>query len=110
MHNEILHLINILIDNEVEAESQRQNLSRRPYFSIHDAFKTLDSNNDGYITMEEFREILDDYGIFATQRDVLNLMKRYDKGHRGKISYSDFVQETAPKSPSKYRSHYNIKP
>jgi len=52
--------------------------------------------------MEEFREILDDYGIFATQRDVLNLMKRYDKGHRGKISYSDFVQETAPKSPSKY--------
>lgn len=49
--------------------------------------------------MEEFREVLNEYAIFATTNDLVNLVKRYDKNADGKISYSEFLNEMTPKSP-----------
>jgi Ca2+-binding EF-hand superfamily protein len=49
--------------------------------------------------MEEFREVLNEYGIFATTNDLVSLVKRYDKNADGKISYSEFLNEMTPKSP-----------
>ena len=52
--------------------------------------------------MDEFRDILDEYGIFATTNDLINLVKRYDKNMDGRVSYTEFINEMTPKSPSKY--------
>lgn len=42
------------ISAELTAESLRQRLSKRPYFSVSSAFHTLDLNDNGFITLDEF--------------------------------------------------------
>jgi Ca2+-binding EF-hand superfamily protein len=90
------------LDAERLAESLRQRLSRIPSFNLYDAFKAVDKSNDGVITLDEFRSILQDHGLYATTKDLESLMDRYDKDRDGRVSYSEFVQEVRPKSPSKY--------
>ena len=40
----------LVLNAETEAEYLRQKLSKRRLFSVHDAFKALDSTEKGYIT------------------------------------------------------------
>lgn len=68
-----------MLINEVEAETLRQSISRRPLFSMHDAFTAIDSDDNGFITLEEFKRILNDHGIFVTNQDLIALINRYDK-------------------------------
>jgi Ca2+-binding EF-hand superfamily protein len=90
------------LDAERTAERLRQRLSRIPSFNLYDAFRAVDKSNDGVITLDEFRSILRDHGLYATEKDLESLMERYDKDRDGRVSYSEFVQEVRPKSPSKY--------
>jgi Ca2+-binding EF-hand superfamily protein len=90
------------LSNEAFSEDLRQKLSRRPLFNIYEAFKTLDRNDNGVIDEHEFRDLLIDHGIYASGKELSNLLKRYDRNNDGKISYYEFVQELTPKSPSKY--------
>lgn len=92
----------IHLDSERVAESLRQRLNRNPSFNLYDAFKAVDKSNDGVITLDEFRSMLQDHGLYATTKDLESLMDRYDKDRDGRVSYSEFVQEVRPKSPSKY--------
>jgi len=62
----------------------------------------LDLNRDGKITFEELRSMLQQYGVFPTEIDMQNIMKRFDKDKDGVISYTEFAEEMTPKSPSKY--------
>ena len=86
---------------EVQSEALRNNLSKRPYFSVFEAFSLLDKNEQGFITFDEIKEILIDHGIFATAIDLKGLVLRYDKNLDGKITYAEFVSEISPKSPQK---------
>jgi len=43
---------------EESAELLRKRLSRRPKFSAHDAFTSMDVNKLGYVTKEDFRSLL----------------------------------------------------
>mmetsp|Transcript_7207 Transcript_7207/g.13232 ORF Transcript_7207/g.13232 Transcript_7207/m.13232 type:complete len:379 (-) Transcript_7207:37-1173(-) len=95
-------VLRIHLDSERVAESLRQRLNRIPSFNLYDAFKAVDKTNDGVITLDEFRSILQDHGLYATTKDLESLMDRYDKDRDGRVSYSEFVQEVRPKSPSKY--------
>jgi len=42
-----------------------------------------------------------DHGIYVSNKDVLNLVERFDKNQDGKVTYSEFVSEITPKSPTK---------
>lgn len=86
---------------EESAELLRKKLARRPYFSAHDAFSAVDSDRNGYITRDEFKNILRDNGFYATDGEISWLIDRYDKNHDGRISYSEFIDEILPKSPSR---------
>mgnify|MGYP001951128349 CR=1 FL=1 len=85
-------------------ESMRQQLAKRPLFSVHDAFKTLDRYEQGYISKDDFKEIFDEYGIFVTQKDVKSLVERceHEMKGTGKITYTDFLREMSPKSLVSY--------
>ena len=87
--------------NEGSAEVIRQRLATRPYFDAYDAFKTLDIDNHGYITGEEMRVLLREHGFSATSQELITLVDRYDKKKEGRISYTNFLDETTPKSPLK---------
>mmetsp|Transcript_34776 Transcript_34776/g.25928 ORF Transcript_34776/g.25928 Transcript_34776/m.25928 type:complete len:151 (-) Transcript_34776:174-626(-) len=43
---------------EESAELLRKRLGRRPNFSVHDAFAAVDVDKNGYITRDEFRQVL----------------------------------------------------
>jgi len=94
-------VLSILIQNETNSEGLRQKLNRRPLFNVYEAFKALDKNDTGAFTIDEFKELLLDNGIYATSKDLLNLVQRFDKNQDGKVTYAEFVQEITPKSPSK---------
>lgn len=70
-------------------------------FSVYDAFKACDVNGDGIVTKEEIRRLLDSRGYYVTDNEVSTLMEKFDKDRDGKISYSEFMEEILPKSPSK---------
>ena len=95
-------LLNSIINNEVLSENLRQKLARRPNFNIVDAFKALDKYDKGYATLEDIKNLLTNHGIKANGTELFALIKRYDRCDSGKISFTDFVKEIAPKSPTKY--------
>jgi len=86
---------------EESAELLRKRLGRRPNFNVHDAFSTVDANNNGFITKDEFRRLLCRAGVCATEKELNSLVDRYDKNADGRVSYSEFMDEILPKSPSK---------
>jgi len=51
-------LMNKLFEAEVEAEEIRQVLSKRYLFDIGDAFAAIDAENNGFITLDDFKNIL----------------------------------------------------
>ena len=86
---------------EEAAELLRKRLSRRPNFSVHDAFQTVDKDGNGYLTRNEFGRILAESGIYASSEELMQLLDRYDRNKDGRISYSEFMEEMLPKSPQK---------
>ena len=72
---------------------------------MYDAFKTLDLDQDGVINYEELKIMLNSYGIYTTENDMINLFNRFDKDKDGKIKYQEFVSEVAPKSPQRYSKY-----
>lgn len=86
---------------EESAEYLRKRLLRRPGFSAHDAFTACDKDRNGYITRDEFKSILREYGFYALDSELTWLVDRYDRNRDGRISYSEFIDEILPKSPSR---------
>jgi Ca2+-binding EF-hand superfamily protein len=86
---------------EESAELLRKRLLRRPGFSAHDAFNACDADKNGYITRDEFKKILREYGFYALDSELTWLVDRYDRNRDGRISYSEFIDEILPKSPSR---------
>lgn len=100
--NKFISVIRLHIENETIAESIRQKLDRRPRFNLYEAFRAVDKDQNGYITLDEFSAILTCHGFFASSKDLQSLMERYDRDRDGRVSYSEFVSEVTPKSPRKY--------
>jgi len=103
---ETKHLVKKVLDDHIRNESRneeiRQKLNRRPLFNIYESFKALDKNDNGFIDINEFRDALIEHGLYASTKEISNIVKRYDHNNDGKVSYYDFVQELTPKSPKKY--------
>lgn len=61
----------------------------------------MDKNDNGFIAPAEFRCMLEDYGVYVSNKDIQVLLTRYDKNNDGRVSYSEFCNEILPKSPKK---------
>eukprot|EP00825_Cyclidium_porcatum_P034670 TRINITY_DN3643_c0_g1_i11.p1 TRINITY_DN3643_c0_g1~~TRINITY_DN3643_c0_g1_i11.p1 ORF type:complete len:379 (-),score=51.29 TRINITY_DN3643_c0_g1_i11:291-1427(-) len=90
-----------MIDGVVEADRLRSRLNQRPMFTLTDAFSAIDSLDQGFVTQYEFKQILNEYGIFVQKQELQQLMSRFDKDQDGKVSYKEFIQEMTPQSPYK---------
>jgi Ca2+-binding EF-hand superfamily protein len=55
---------------------------------IAEAFDRLDSDDTGFISKENLREVL---GENSTEKEVNAIMSASDKDRDGKISYADFL-------------------
>ena len=80
-----------LLKKEANNEHLRQSLVKRPLFSTYDAFKQLNVSGSGHITRNDLKEVLEDYGVFSTKKDIKQLVDDFDQTKNGKISYSEFM-------------------
>jgi len=92
----------ILINGEVSFEKIRQRLLSEKDRSLSDFFKMLDQSDNNFVTQNQLKEFLREYGICVQPKEVKMLVERFTKSVKGRISYIDFVKTLTPKSPKKY--------
>lgn len=85
------------MENEKTSNLLKKRLSEREDFTLQEAFSVLDKDQNGYISIDEFRAILNDYAIIPTISDLISLMKRFDKNRDGRVTYKEFLSEMTPK-------------
>jgi Ca2+-binding EF-hand superfamily protein len=52
--------------------------------------KTLDKNNDGFVSCEEFNAQLKELNVFITKAEEHTLLRRFDTNGDGKVSMEEF--------------------
>lgn len=72
----------------------------RPFFNIYQAFNSLDINNDGRVTYDELKRMIESRGYMVDKRELSSVMEKMDKNKDGAISYHEFRDEMLPKSPN----------
>lgn len=85
---------------ELACETLRQRLMARPFFDLNEAFNSLDVNNDGRVTYDELKRMIESRGFVVNSKDLTHVVDKMDKDGDGTISYSEFRQEMLPKSPN----------
>ena len=83
-----------------------------PYFNVYDAFSSLDLNEDGMITRDEFRRIIMSRGFSISEKEVSQIVDKMDQNKNGRISFNEFKKEILPRSPERHskvmsKSHKN---
>ena len=69
-------------------------MNRRPSFNIHEAFKTTDRIDQGYITVDQLRSLLNEHKYYPSEKELINLVNRYDRNKDGRISYSEVSKKS----------------
>lgn len=87
---------------EVVAESVRQRLQRQPYFNVYEAFNSLDANDSGAISREEFKRLIQSRGFYVSEKEATEIVEKMDKNKNGRVSFAEFREEIMPKSPVRH--------
>lgn len=74
---------------ESYSESLRQRLYKRPGFNLYEAFISCDLNDDGTVSREELRRLIESRGFYVSDKEVNQLVEKLDKDRDGRISYSE---------------------
>lgn len=67
--------------------------------NLRRAFKKLDPQNTGYLSLPEFRQVLSLCNLLLTEEEVYHVMSEFDEKMDGKISYKKFLSETFSNDP-----------
>ena len=84
---------------ENAAEALRQRLNSRPDFNAYEAFNSLDLNEDGRVSANEIRRMIESRGYWVGQKEVDQVVEKMDKNKDRTVSYSEFADEQRNKSP-----------
>lgn len=74
---------------ESYSESLRQRLYKRPGFNLYEAFISCDLNDDGSISKDELRRLIESRGFYVSEKEVSQLVEKIDKDRDGRISYAE---------------------
>ena len=86
---------------ECASETLRQRLSTRPMFNVYEAFNSLDINDDGRVTMDELKRMIQSRGYHVADKDLYQVLDKMDKDKDGAVNFHEFREELVPKSPNK---------
>ena len=73
-----------------EIEFLKEDLKRRYDFSEYSAFRTIDRYNESYIHVDNLRSFLRFHGQYLIDREILQIIRRFDTDGDAKISYIEF--------------------
>ncbi len=71
------------------SESLRQRLYKMPSFNVYEAFNSCDLNEDGSISKEELRRMIESRGFYVNEKEVNHLVEKIDKDKDGRLSYAE---------------------
>lgn len=89
-----------VIASEKKAEKFRQSLVTKKV-DLMKIFKVLDSQNDGFLSGEDFIKFIIKSDVSSNKNDINLLVSRFDKDKSGTISREEFVMELLP-TPASY--------
>lgn len=69
--------------------------------NLRRAFRKLDTHNEGYLSVPEFRSVLKLANVILDEDEVYHVMTQFDENMSGKIPYEKFIEETF-KPPSRH--------
>ena len=62
--------------------------------NLRRAFKKLDTKNDGYLSIPEFRSVLKLANVVLDEEEVYQILSHFDEDLLGKIPYNKFLNDT----------------
>ncbi|XP_061196187.1 EF-hand calcium-binding domain-containing protein 6-like isoform X2 [Saccostrea echinata] len=62
--------------------------------NLRRAFRKLDTKNDGYLSVPEFRSVLKLANVILDEDEVYHVLTQFDQNMSGKIPYEKFIDET----------------
>lgn len=68
---EFKHLWRTHFKVEAYSESLRQRLYKRPGFNIYEAFIACDLNENGFITRDELRDLIESRGFYVSEKEEI---------------------------------------
>ncbi|XP_069833839.1 EF-hand calcium-binding domain-containing protein 6-like [Dendropsophus ebraccatus] len=72
--------------------------------TLRRAFKKLDMDSSGYLSLPEFRSVLKLCNFVLDEDEIYHIMSKYDQNMDGRINYKSFLEHTCkkekPSSPS----------
>jgi Ca2+-binding EF-hand superfamily protein len=88
--------------SETQAEATRQRLQRQPYFNVYEAFNSLDQNDSGAISRDEFKRLIQSRGFYVSEKEATEIVEKMDRNKNGRVSFAEFREEIMPKSPVRH--------
>jgi len=82
-------------------EILKSDLEARHDFSIYAAYRVIDRYNEGAINTFNLSSFLKNNGYYATEKELLCIIRRIDTDGDAKISYiefADFMRSTEPRA------------
>merc|ERR1711907_485720 len=77
------------VDLQAVLEKLREGMPQQ-FPLVRDIFRRFDTDHNGVITLQEFRQALQKFGFMLSDEEVLILMRHFDKRQDGQISYNEF--------------------
>jgi Ca2+-binding EF-hand superfamily protein len=66
---------------------------------VYEAFNSMDMNDSGSISRDEFRRMIQSRGFYVSEKEVEEIVEKMDKNKDGRVSFAEFREEIMPKSP-----------
>merc|ERR1711959_602990 len=77
------------VDLQAVLEKVRDGM-RQQFPLVRDIFRRFDTDHNGVITLQEFRQSLQKFGFMLDDSEVLILMRHFDARKDGQVSYNEF--------------------
>ena len=83
----IWHCFRTQFEAEESIELLKKRLTRRPKFNVRDTFAYMDCFEQGMLTTDAFKRVLQENKFYPTENELLSLFTRFDKNHNGRVNY-----------------------
>jgi len=88
--NSIRDLLRNIVTVEENFEDNKFRLSDGRVLTSDEIFLFLDKSKNGYVTLREFTNKLNDAGVFCTDKDAKVLFEQFDRNKDGRITFDEF--------------------
>jgi DNA mismatch repair ATPase MutS len=78
-----------MVDLQAVLEKLREGM-RQQFPLVRDIFRRFDTDHNGVITQQEFKQALQKFGFMLSLEEVLILMRHFDKRQDGQVTYNEF--------------------